>query len=28
LYPNYSNMFYNTISVLVTDESNCIAENH
>jgi hypothetical protein len=28
LYPNYSNMLYNTISVLVTDESNCIAGNH
>jgi hypothetical protein len=28
LYPNYTNIFYNTILVLVTDESNCIAGNH
>jgi hypothetical protein len=28
LYLNYTNMFYNSISVLATDESNCIAGNH
>jgi hypothetical protein len=27
LYPNYTNMFYNTISLLVTHELNCIAGN-